>query len=213
MWAVLGQLIGRAARLSVDEEIKKNEVAALVEPDVKKLTKGRLLTTAEILKHYGQPGDPNNLTVITVPYDFLIGWDTSKKTNRITVHKKVAKPFLAVCDDILEHYGHKKIRELGIDLFGGCYNHRPQRNTEKKYEAAIKAKNYPLAYSYLSRHSWAIAFDFDPARNGLKTKAPAAQFSKPEYKAMNDIYYSHGFIGYGRERGNDWMHYEAGVLF
>lgn len=212
MWVLssLGALIGKAGRLSVDEEIRKDEVADLVAPP--KTKKGRLLTTAEILKAYGEPGEPKNLTVITVPYPFRIAWNPAQRTTRVTIHKKIAEPFMNVCNDILKHYGIKKISELGIDLFGGCYNHRPQRGTEKKYEAAIKAKNYSLAYTYLSRHSWAIAVDLDPDRNQLKWKADRAQFAKPEYKAMNDIFYEHGFIGYGRERNNDWMHYEIGVL-
>jgi hypothetical protein len=59
-----------------------------------------------------------------------------------------------------------------------------------------------------SRHAWGIAIDLDPARNGLKTKKPIAQFSKPEYKAMIDIFTKHGFIGYGPAKDYDWMHFE-----
>jgi hypothetical protein len=59
-----------------------------------------------------------------------------------------------------------------------------------------------------SRHAWGIAIDLDPARNGLKTKKPTAQFSKPEYKAMIDIFYRHGFIGLGPEQDRDWMHFQ-----
>jgi hypothetical protein len=208
----LGAAVGRA-RLSVDEEIfRKLAPDAPLSVTIGATTKGRLLTTAEIMKCYGQPGDPDNLTVITVPYPFRIAWQPNKTTDRITCHKKIAVRLNAVFRDLLAHYGAEKIKELGIDLFGGCLNFRPQRGLEKKYEAALKAKKFELAYTYLSRHSWATAIDLDPARNALKTKAPVAQFSKPEYKAMNDIFYKHGFIGYGRERNNDWMHFEIGVL-
>ena len=59
-----------------------------------------------------------------------------------------------------------------------------------------------------SRHSWGIAIDLDPARNGLKTKKPTAQFSKPEYKPMLDMFARNGFISYGVDKDYDWMHFE-----
>jgi hypothetical protein len=59
-----------------------------------------------------------------------------------------------------------------------------------------------------SRHAFGIAIDLDPARNGLKVKKPLAQFSKPEYKAMIDIFYANDFISYGIEKDFDWMHFE-----
>lgn len=197
-----------AGRKSVDEELERQSLMPLASVP----GKPRLLTTAEIIKHYGQPGNPDNLTVIETPFEFKIAWNPAQRTKRITVHKKIADPLTGVFKDLLSAYGAKKIDELGINLFGGCYNFRPQRGLESKYDAAVKAKNFNLAYGYLSRHSWAIAIDLDPARNQLKWKSNRAQFAKPEYKLMNDIFYSRGFIGYGRERNNDWMHYEIGVL-
>ena len=211
-------------RLSVDEQIefwKRNPKLSPEAPGpvvmsavstAAPLITPRLLTTAEILKTYGNPGDPDNLTTITTPFTMRLAWDPSKPVTKITCHKKIAVPLGNVLSDILAHYGAARVKELGIDLFGGCLNYRPQRGLEKKYAAAIKAKNYELANTYLSRHSWATAFDLDPARNDLKTRAPKAQFSKPEYKLMVDICYQHGFIGYGRERNNDYMHFEIGVI-
>lgn len=210
----VGKLTGEQGwRLSVDEELKKKKIVPPPAPTIPgTIQKPRLLTTAELLKHYGMPGDPDNMIIVTTPYSMRIAWDKTKTTNRILVHKKVAEPLLNVMNDLLEAYGLDKIQKQRIDLYGGLYNFRPMRGLEKKYADAIKAKKFDLAYTYLSRHSWASALDLDPERNGLKTKWANAQFSKPEYKKMNEIFYKHGFIGYGIERGNDAMHYEIGII-
>lgn len=174
--------------------------------------KPRLLSTVEIIKHFGSPNDATNLTTLDLPFQMQLDWAPGTKVSKITIHKKVAPKFKDVCDDLLAHYGAEKIHELGIDQFGGCLFFRPQRGLENKYAAAMKAKNYGLAYTYLSRHSWAIAIDLDADRNQLKWKKDKAQFGKPEYQAMIDIFYKHGFISYGRERNNDFMHFEIGVI-
>ncbi len=151
-----------------------------------------MLTEQQIIQKYGQPGDPTKLTVIPLPYPMRIAWDTNKTVTKMQCHKLAAGRFLGLFNALQAHYGLPKLQELGIDLFGGCVNVRLQRGSKTKW----------------SRHAWGIAIDLDPSRNGLKTKAPLAQFSKPEYKAMIDIFYKNGFIGYGPEKNYDWMHFE-----
>lgn len=167
-----------------------------------------MLTNIEMVERFGEPGDPDNLTVITIPYPMRLAWDTEKIVLRMQCHKLASISFLAVFTDLLAFYGIDKIKELGIDLFGGCVNFRPMRGTENKYEAAVKVGNTKLAATYLSKHSWGTAIDLDPSRNTLKETSKTARFAKPEYKEMIDIFYKHGFIGLGREQNRDWMHFE-----
>lgn len=151
-----------------------------------------MLTDAQIIAKYGQPGDQDNLTVILLPYPMKIAWDLTKTINKIQCHKLIAPNLKAVFDDLLASYGLAELQRLGIDLFGGCVNVRLQRGSKTKW----------------SRHSWGIAIDLDPARNTLKESAKTARFARPEYKVMNDIFYKHGFVGLGREKNYDWMHFE-----
>ena len=112
---------------------------------------------------------------------------------KMRVHRLLALKFTAVFNDLLTHYGLAEIQRLGIDLFGGCFSFRKMRGG-----------------SDYSRHSWGIAIDLDPARNALKATSKTAQFAKPAYKPMIDIFYKHGFVSLGREKNYDWMHFEIG---
>ena len=151
-----------------------------------------MLTTAEIIKKYGQPNEKGAyLTTINLPYPMRIAWDTKTKVTRMRCHKLVADAFLAVFNDLLAHYGYEEIVELGIDLYGGCFNFRKMRGGNS-----------------WSTHSWGIAIDLDPARNQLKESKKTARFAKPEYKPMIEIFYKHGFESLGVEKDYDWMHFQ-----
>jgi len=151
-----------------------------------------MLTTQKIKSIYGVPNQQGSyLTTIQLPYPMRLAWDKNAKVKTMRCHKLVAKDFLNVFNDLLAHYGYEKIVELGIDLFGGCFNFRAMRGG-----------------SDYSRHSWGIAIDLDPERNQLKETSKTARFARPEYKAMIDIFYKHGFISLGVEKNYDWMHFE-----
>lgn len=151
-----------------------------------------MLTDQEIINKYGQPGDPDNLTTIQLPYQMRIAWDLTKTVSKIQCHKLIAANLLAVFNDLLDHYGYEQLNKLGIDLYGGCVNVRLMRGSKTKW----------------SRHSWGIAIDLDPARNKLKETKKTARFARPEYKPMIDIFYKHGFLSLGVEKNYDWMHFE-----
>ena len=151
------------------------------------------MTTAQVIKKYGSPNETGAgyLVTIKLPYPMRIAWDTDSSVNTMRCHRLVADKFLAVFNDLLVRYGYDKIKELGIDLYGGCFNYRRMRNG-----------------SAWSMHAWGVAIDLDPARNTLKETKRTARFARPEYKPMIDIFYKHGFISLGREKDFDWMHFE-----
>ncbi len=46
---------------------------------------------------------------------------------KMRCHKLVADAFLNVFNELLEVYGYQRLVELGIDLYGGCFNFRKMR--------------------------------------------------------------------------------------
>lgn len=151
------------------------------------------MTTNQIIKTYGQPNitGAGYLTRIELPYPMRLSWDLETTVTRMSCHKLVANNFKNVFDDLLYYYGEDSLKELGIDIFGGCFNFRKMRGG-----------------SSWSTHSWGIAIDLDPLRNGLKTKWKDAQFSKEEYEPMLDIFYVNGFENLGLEKDYDSMHFQ-----
>jgi len=151
-----------------------------------------MITTQNAIKKYGFPNEnPDYLTVLNLPYPMRLAWDKNVFVKKITCHKLVSDKLELIFEDILNHYGIDKIKDLGIDIYGGCFNFRKMRG----------GNDY-------SRHSWGIAIDLDPERNLLKETSKTARFARPEYKPMIDIFYKHGFISLGREKNYDWMHFE-----
>ena len=125
-------------------------------------------------KIYGKSCDEKNLVIGNTPFPLVIAWDKTKTTKKIQCHKLVKSDIENIFKDILKEYGLSKIKELGIDLYGGCYNCRIMRGGTKQ-----------------SMHSWAIAIDLDPERNQLRWGKDKAQFAKPEYKKMIEIFYKY----------------------
>lgn len=147
----------------------------------------------DVRSFFGEPG--KSQVMIDLPFKMRLAWDTSKTISRFSLHEKVHDSAAAALNHIKAHYGEAKIKELGLDLFGGCLNVRAMRGG-----------------SNMSMHSWGIAIDFDPARNRLRWGSNRAQMAKPEYSAFLDIWESVGWISLGRERNMDWMHVQAARL-
>lgn len=152
-----------------------------------------MITTAQAIAKYGKPNQTGSYLVsIKLPFPMKLAWDKNTIVKTMRCHKLVANQLIAIFTEILQVYGLAKIQELGIDLFGGCFNFRQMRGD-----------------SDWSRHSWGIAVDLDPERNQLKETSKTARFARPEYKQMIDTFYKHGFVSLGREKNYDFMHFEA----
>jgi hypothetical protein len=142
---------------------------------------------------YGPKGA--NLVKLQLPYPHRLSWDLQTTINSFSCHKKVHDSMKRVLSNVHNHYGPDKIRELRLDLWGGCYNERPLRGGTK-----------------WSMHSWGIAVDFDPGRNKLDWGRDKASFAQPVYNKWWQFWEDEGWLSLGRERNFDWMHMQAAKL-
>lgn len=152
-----------------------------------------LLTTPQMIARYGQPVETGPYLVkIDLPYPMRLAWDLKTSVTTLRCHKLEAVRLRQIFVELLLTYKYEKIVELGIDLFGGCFNYRMSRNGAGQ-----------------SRHSWGTAIDLDPERNKMSETHKTARFARPEYADMIDIFEENGWLSLGRERDYDWMHFEA----
>ncbi|GAA2888243.1 hypothetical protein GGQ99_004814 [Aminobacter niigataensis] len=153
-------------------------------------------TQADVRKFYGEPGNPQcTAGMVDLAYPMRIAWDLNQRITRFRCHGKVEAPLERIFRNTLAHYGEAKIKALGLDLFGGCYNLRQMRGSKA-----------------WSMHSWGIAVDLDPARNQLKWGRDRAVFAKPEYEPFWQIVEAEGALSLGRARNYDWMHFQFARL-
>jgi hypothetical protein len=155
--------------------------------------KPKIFTQSEMEQYFGKANPQGTyLTMIELPYTMYYD---KQPVKRMRCHKKVANAFLNVFNELLAVYGEKRLNELEITDFGGCFNYRLMRGSTTK----------------LSAHSWGTAIDLDANRNTLKENHTTARFARPEYKQMIDIFEKHGFASLGRLTDYDWMHFQYGL--
>lgn len=148
---------------------------------------------ADMEKFFGKPGE--NHTRLMLPYPMRLAWDKSQIISSILINEKCAKSAGSALGKALDHYGHDRLKSLGLDLFGGCYANRPMRGGSK-----------------LSTHAFAAAIDINPEANQLRWGADRAAMAGPQCKAFLDFFEEEGWISLGRERNFDWMHVQAARL-
>ena len=145
---------------------------------------------ADCARFYGQMG--LNQTLLVLPYSMRLAWEPKAEISRFSCHEKVHDAFLRVFTKTLSEYGEARLRQLSLDLFGGCLNVRLMRGGTR-----------------MSMHSWSIAIDLDPLRNGLGMTHTTAAFARPEYAPFWKIVEGEGLLSLGRMRDFDWMHVQA----
>ncbi len=152
---------------------------------------------SEVQAVYGKPGPAveNQLVMINFPFSFRIDWNLRQRTKRIRVHKLAAPQLEKALNEVFNHYGEEKWRELGIDRFAGSYNHRKMRGGNK-----------------WSMYAYGCAVDFYAGPNGLRTRCPDALFCKPDYKAFLDIMEANQWLPALRLWGADGMHFQRARL-
>ncbi len=148
---------------------------------------------ADVEAFYGPVN--TNQVILTLPYVMRLAWAPSERIRRFSCHARVHDAFLRVFTQTLQTYGEDRIRELRLDLFGGCLNVRKMRGG-----------------SLMSMHSWGIAVDLDPENNALQMTRAEATFARPDYDAFWRIVESEGLVSLGRVKNFDWMHFQAARL-
>jgi peptidoglycan hydrolase-like protein with peptidoglycan-binding domain len=148
---------------------------------------------AEVEAFFGPKGVDQVRLVL--PFPMRLAWDLSKVVNSFSVHSKVHASAERCFQRIAQSYNQEKRRALGLDLFGGCLNVRKMQG----------GNNW-------SMHSWGIAIDFDPERNGLHSNRGNARLAEPDCETFWRIWEDEGWLSLGRTRNYDWMHVQAARL-
>lgn len=130
-----------------------------------------------------------------LPFPFRIAWNKSQKVKSFKCHDLVATAFTEIWAEAARHYGEAQMIELGLDLYGGCFNDRTMRGGTTK-----------------SMHAFGIAYDGDPEHNQLRWGRDRAEFAKAIYDAFWKIVESKGATSLGRARNYDWMHFQFANL-
>jgi peptidoglycan hydrolase-like protein with peptidoglycan-binding domain len=177
---------------TIDEfelELKVNPLSD-EEEDVVPYTFWPKETTETLMKYYGPVGE--NQVRIDTPYRMVLAWEPNTVLNKITCHKKVAESLYSALENVSYLYSQQDIIKHGFNLFGGTLNVRKIRGGNR-----------------WSTHSWGIAIDIDPARNGLHLPWNKAYLGKPECRDFVDCFKQEGWYSLGLEKNYDAMHFQA----
>ena len=149
-------------------------------------------TNADLEKFYGKPG--TNLVRMSFPYKMRLAWNTKVQVSATRCNAKAKDDLIKIFSETLNHYSLKGVRELGLDLYGGCYNKRKIRGGNR-----------------WSTHAYAVAVDLNPVQNRLHWRKDKALFAQPQYDKFWDIVYANNFYGLGIEKNYDFMHIQRAI--
>lgn len=147
-------------------------------------------TQGQVKAFFGPVG--KNLVRLQLPFTHRLAWDKTRRLDSYFCHEKVHDSLSRILAKVLATYGETRIRELRLDLFGGCYNKRKKKGG-----------------TTWSMHAWAVAVDYDPEHNRFRWGWEKASFARPEYDDWWKIWEGEGWTSLGRARNYDWMHIQA----
>lgn len=152
-----------------------------------------MLTSSDFYAKYGHPNSYRKWMIVwDVPEELEIGFIPKK----IYCNRDLVKPLEQAFRNLIDR-GY--VNEL--KSWDGCWNFRPIRGEEKKYERLIKAGNIIAAIKLLSVHSWASAIDVNASENGL---GAVPKLSAGFVKCFTDA----GFVWGGTFKRKDGMHFQ-----
>jgi hypothetical protein len=152
----------------------------------------------ELYANYGSPNTPafkRKLTLWDVPENLEIG----VIPKRIYCHPDLVGPLSAAFKNLISTGSVKELK-----TWDGCYNVRPIRGYEKRYQTLVNGGRDDLAMKYLSTHAWGLAIDVNAFENGLGKKP---KLSKKFVKCFKDA----GFVWGGDFKRMDGMHFELAI--
>lgn len=142
-----------------------------------------------LFDYYGDVGLNQREFIFPYPHYY---WENNQPLKGFLCHNKVINSLDRIFSKIFDHYGAVEIRQLRLDIWGGCLYLRSIRDGKR-----------------FSTHSWGIAIDFDPINNQLHWKNDKALFAKSEYIRWWEIWEEEGWCSLGRTCNYDWMHVQA----
>lgn len=147
----------------------------------------------DVEAYFGAPG--SNQVMFSCPYPMRLAWSLKTQVMRFSCNRKVENALDNIFSEVLTHYGMDRIKQLRLDLFGGCLNVRKMRGGSR-----------------WSMHAYGIAVDIDPAHNQLRWGKDKAAMAGREYDAYWQIVEKYGGVSLGRTRNYDWMHFQFARL-
>jgi hypothetical protein len=148
---------------------------------------------SEINKKFGPAGGKQcTAGIVELPFKLKIAWDLKTEISTFRCHEDVAQSITRVYNKVASAYSAEQIKEIGLDLWGGCYNYREKRGG-----------------TTLSTHAYGVAVDIDPIRNQLKWNSTQARLAKSDAAEFWKCWESEGWLSLGKARNFDWMHVQA----
>lgn len=130
-----------------------------------------------------------NIVSLAPRWNMWLAWDPTRQVKRIRIHKACAESLGRILDAIALHYlSQEKIEQHRLHLYGGAYNFRTMRGSNK-----------------LSMHAYGCAIDFDPENNPLGKSWRAGMI--PQQAVL--IFEQHGWVWGGHWSRPDAQHFQA----